>query len=141
LIDRLEIMELAREFGLAPNVVEKDYVLGWLLAGISNHAELGAAWVFKGGTCLKKCYFETYRFSEDLDFTLPDASTLDETRLRQILAISGFPKGCKCLICMYYGVSRSFRLYTLHGINVQRIFHRHVQLGAWPGRSPHPASD
>lgn len=29
-----------------------------------------ATWVFKGGTCLKKCYFETYRFSEDLDFTL-----------------------------------------------------------------------
>ena len=26
--------------------------------------------MFKGGTCLKKCYFETYRFSEDLDFTI-----------------------------------------------------------------------
>jgi predicted nucleotidyltransferase component of viral defense system len=84
LIDRQEIMELAREFGLAPNVVEKDYVLGWLLAGISNHSELGTAWVFKGGTCLKKCYFETYRFSEDLDFTLPEAETLDEARLGQI---------------------------------------------------------
>ena len=23
---------------------------------------------FKGGTCLKKCYIETYRFSEDLQF-------------------------------------------------------------------------
>jgi predicted nucleotidyltransferase component of viral defense system len=32
--------------------------------------------VFKGGTCLKKCYFETYRFSEDLDFTLTDESHL-----------------------------------------------------------------
>lgn len=30
------------------------------------------------GTCLKKCYFETYRFSEDLDFTLQDADHLDE---------------------------------------------------------------
>ena len=77
-------MELAREFGLAPNVIEKDYVLGWLLAGISNHPELGKAWVFKGGTCLKKCYFETYRFSEDLDFTLIKAETLDEVRLKQI---------------------------------------------------------
>ncbi len=71
-------MELAREFGLAPNVVEKDYVLGWLLAGISQHTELSRAWVFKGGTCLKKCFFETYRFSEDLDFTVTDASQLDE---------------------------------------------------------------
>jgi len=54
-IDRLEIMDLAREFGLAPNVVEKDYALGWLLAGISQQKELGSNWVFKGGTCLKKC--------------------------------------------------------------------------------------
>jgi Nucleotidyl transferase AbiEii toxin, Type IV TA system len=51
-------------------VVEKDYVLGWILAGIYGHEELAESWVFKGGTCLKKCYFETYRFSEDLDFTL-----------------------------------------------------------------------
>lgn len=25
--------------------------------------------IFKGGTCLRKCYFDGYRFSEDLDFT------------------------------------------------------------------------
>lgn len=36
---------------------------------VNAHGELGESWVFKGGTCLKKCYFETYRFSEDLDFT------------------------------------------------------------------------
>lgn len=30
MIDKREILELAREFGLAANVVEKDYVLGWL---------------------------------------------------------------------------------------------------------------
>lgn len=29
-------MEFSREFGLAANVVEKDYVLGWVLAGIFN---------------------------------------------------------------------------------------------------------
>lgn len=86
MIDRQEIMELAREFGLAANVVEKDYVLGWLLAGIANHADLGAAWVFKGGTCLKKCYFETYRFSEDLDFTLPDAEMLNGDNLVQVFS-------------------------------------------------------
>jgi predicted nucleotidyltransferase component of viral defense system len=63
-------MEFSREFGLNANVVEKDYVIGWLLAGISNHPQLASSWVFKGGTCLKKCYFETYRFSEDLDFTV-----------------------------------------------------------------------
>ena len=63
-------MDFSREFGLAPNIVEKDYMLGWLLAGISHLEEFRTSWVFKGGTCLKKCYFETYRFSEDLDFTI-----------------------------------------------------------------------
>jgi predicted nucleotidyltransferase component of viral defense system len=63
-------MDFSREFGIAPNILEKDYMLGWLLAGISQHTELSNKWIFKGGTCLKKCYFETYRFSEDLDFTL-----------------------------------------------------------------------
>ena len=66
-----------------PDIVEKDYVLGWLLAGISRHPSLGSAWLFKGGTCLKKCYLETYRFSEDLDFTVEDESQLDDQFLRQ----------------------------------------------------------
>lgn len=78
MIDRLELSEFARELSLALNVVEKDYVLGWLLAGISAHEALAGEWVFKGGTCLKKCYFETYRFSEDLDFTITDEAQLDE---------------------------------------------------------------
>jgi predicted nucleotidyltransferase component of viral defense system len=75
-IDRRELLASAGNLGLLPNVVEKDYVLGWLLAGIFQHRALKENWVFKGGTCLKKCYFETYRFSEDLDFTLPDKEHL-----------------------------------------------------------------
>lgn len=78
MIDRQELSEFARELSLALNVVEKDYVLGWLLAGISAHEAFAGHWVFKGGTCLKKCYFETYRFSEDLDFTITDETQLDE---------------------------------------------------------------
>jgi len=49
-----------------------------MLAGIYAHEELAESWIFKGGTCLKKCFFETYRFSEDLDFTLRDEAQLDE---------------------------------------------------------------
>lgn len=78
MINRREILEFAREFGLSANTVEKDYVLGWLLAGIFNHQDLAENWVFKGGTCLKKCFFETYRFSEDLDFTLLKSDHLSE---------------------------------------------------------------
>ncbi len=52
-------MEFAREFGLGPQVIEKDYVLGWMLAGIAEHPDVGPSWVFKGGTRLKMRYFET----------------------------------------------------------------------------------
>lgn len=85
MIDKRDILEAASALGLLPGVVEKDYVLGWLLAGINAHPELSASWVFKGGTCLKKCYFETYRFSEDLDFTLRDESQIKEGFLRRAL--------------------------------------------------------
>jgi len=70
MIPEIEIREDAREWRLRAEVVEKDYVLGWLLAGIAQNPTT-KSWVFKGGTCLKKCFFETYRFSEDLDFTIP----------------------------------------------------------------------
>jgi predicted nucleotidyltransferase component of viral defense system len=72
MIDKSEIGEFAKALTLTPEVVEKDYVLGWILAGINNNNTLEKDWVFKGGTCLKKCFFETYRFSEDLDFTVAD---------------------------------------------------------------------
>ena len=65
-----EILALRAEWGLRDDVIEKDYVLGWLLAAIASEARLADSWVFKGGTCLRKCYYETYRFSEDLDFTV-----------------------------------------------------------------------
>lgn len=84
-------MDFSREFGLTAHVVEKDYVLGWVLAGISQHPDLATTWVFKGGTGLKKCYFETYRFSEDLDFTLTDAAHMQEAFLTQAFAdVSGW---------------------------------------------------
>ena len=70
MISRLAIEERVREWGLREDVVEKDYVLGWVLWGIGAHPSLSVSWAFKGGTCLKKCYIETYRFSEDLDFTV-----------------------------------------------------------------------
>lgn len=64
-----EIRSVAARVALTNIVVEKDYALGWLLWGIHHHPVASQDWVFKGGTCLKKCYFETYRFSEDLDFS------------------------------------------------------------------------
>jgi len=86
LIDRQEILDFAREFDLDPNIIEKDYVLGWLLAGISNHPQLESTWAFKGGTCLKKCYFETYRFSEDLDFTITNSDHINSEFLTSVFS-------------------------------------------------------
>ena len=77
MIDKREILAIAQQTSLTPHVVEKDYVLGWMLAGIYGHEDLAENWIFKGGTCLKKCFFETYRFSEDLDFTLRKPEHLD----------------------------------------------------------------
>ncbi len=36
MIGRQEVMDLARQFGLSLQAIEMDYVLGWLLAGISG---------------------------------------------------------------------------------------------------------
>ncbi|MBI4543714.1 MAG: nucleotidyl transferase AbiEii/AbiGii toxin family protein [Gemmatimonadetes bacterium] len=81
MIRKQDILDRAGEWQLRPEVVEKDYILGWLLAGLAL-SPARDNWVFKGGTCIKKCFFETYRFSEDLDFSLlPDAAyTEDEIR-------------------------------------------------------------
>jgi predicted nucleotidyltransferase component of viral defense system len=65
-----ELRNLATEWGLREDIIEKDYVLGWVLWAIGADPVLSTSWVSKGGTCLKKCFLETYRFSEDLDFTV-----------------------------------------------------------------------
>jgi hypothetical protein len=65
LIDKRELLEKARKLKLSLQMVEKDYVLGWLLYGMKDFDEL----TFKGGTALSKIYFpKMWRLSEDLDF-------------------------------------------------------------------------
>jgi uncharacterized protein len=65
-----EIQQKAGKEGVRDTQIEKDYMLSWILKGVSQHEKLSKIIVFKGGTVLKKIYFEDYRFSEDLDFTL-----------------------------------------------------------------------
>ncbi len=73
-----EIQQKAREFGVRDQQIEKDYILSWILKGVSQHEQLSRIIVFKGGTVLKKIYFANYRFSEDLDFTLLDKNITNE---------------------------------------------------------------
>ena len=86
MITRADIVTRVKEWGLREDVVEKDYVLGWVLWGIGADTELETRWAFKGGTCLKKCYIETYRFSEDLDFTVLPGQPMTETAVTAALA-------------------------------------------------------
>src|ERR1700730_7458147 len=79
-----EITSFAMDLQLLPTTIEKDYVLSWVLYGISQNQQL-SEWFFKGGTCLKKCYFETYRFSEDLDFTVPKGTIYGEQEIKTAL--------------------------------------------------------
>ena len=74
-----EIQQKARKITVRDQQIEKDYILSWILFGISNHEQLSKAIIFKGGTVLKKIYFEDYRFSEDLDFTLLNNETKNAT--------------------------------------------------------------
>jgi uncharacterized protein len=68
-IDQNEIIRRADEDRLPAPTVERDYILSHVLATIAEgeHAE---RIVFKGGTALRLCYFEDYRYSADLDFSL-----------------------------------------------------------------------
>ena len=74
---RTRLLEARRRLGIPWEVLERDYLLSWVLAGISQVPLLKDTLVFKGGTALRKCYFGDYRFSEDLDFS----------------ALEGVPKG------------------------------------------------
>lgn len=84
MISQRELLAEAARWGIQQHVIEKDYALGWLLAGISQHSELRDSWIFKGGTCLRKCYYETFRFSEDLDFTVLQDGPYDPKHLTNI---------------------------------------------------------
>src|SRR5229473_3411968 len=59
-------------------VIERDYVLAWLLTEMTTHPVLSTALAFKGGTALRRVHFDEYRFSEDLDFTLVQELTLEQ---------------------------------------------------------------
>ena len=83
-----EISKQAHRLGLGDKTIEKDYLLTWVLQAIAA-SPLHDLLAFKGGTAIKKIYVPEYRFSEDLDFTLPDTH---ETNADLQTAIEGlFP--------------------------------------------------
>lgn len=67
---RKQIRQIRSATGIGWEIIEQDYILSWVLYGISSIDQLKSTLVFKGGTALKKCYFGNYRFSQDLDFSV-----------------------------------------------------------------------
>ena len=69
MILKREIEQAALKQEVAKGTIDKDWVLGHFIDAIFSIPDCREQLVFKGGTCLRKCYFADYRFSEDLDFT------------------------------------------------------------------------
>ncbi len=51
------------------NLIESDILIHRILKEIYSSSPFMEQYLFKGGSCLVKCYFGYYRFSLDLDFT------------------------------------------------------------------------
>lgn len=72
------------------DIVEKDYAISYLLRAIAETPGLGERVVLKGGTALKKMYYQDYRFSEDLDYStvslgpLPDIAQSMQEAVRRM---------------------------------------------------------
>ena len=83
MISGAEIQEQASQWHLGDHVIEKDYVLGWILWGIANDPVISKDWLLKGGSAIKKCYVDTHRYSQDLDFTVLPGGMTDPEELQQ----------------------------------------------------------
>jgi predicted nucleotidyltransferase component of viral defense system len=112
---RTRLQEARKRLGLPWDVLERDYLLSWMLAGISRVDALREALVFKGGTALRKCYFGDYRFSEDLDFT----------------AVGAVPTGAAMESSMQEACAQAVKLLDPY-VPVDIVCERHVE------REPHP---
>lgn len=112
---RIRLQEARKRLGLPWEVLERDYLLSWILAGIHQAASLRDTLVFKGGTALKKCWFGDYRFSEDLDFT----------------ASGPAPTGTAMDSAMQEACGRAVQLLDPYA-PVEIVCERHVE------RDPHP---
>ncbi len=79
-----ELRRLGAETGFSSKLLEKDYHLTKILQKISEKKIKDL--VFKGGTCLNKCYLGFYRLSEDLDFVYnQDVKSLTKLQIKRIL--------------------------------------------------------
>ena len=70
------ITQRANDDHVPAQTIERDYILAHLCADIGAAGD--SRLVFKGGTLLRLCYFEDYRYSADLDFSAVEGLTAAE---------------------------------------------------------------
>jgi len=63
MILKREIENHAEKNVVAKSTIDKDWVLGHFIDAIFSIPVCRKNLIFKGGTCLRKCYFPEYRFS------------------------------------------------------------------------------
>src|ERR1700748_2556488 len=88
MILKKEIEKIALHENVSRSTRDKDWVLGHFIDAIFSIPICRNSLVFKGGTCLKKCYIPDYRFSEDMDFTSVNPNfILDQKLLHEITTL------------------------------------------------------
>jgi len=92
---RTRLQEARQRLGVPREILERDYLLSWILAGIDEVAVLRDGVAFKGGSALRKCYFGDYRFSEDLDFSGTASGTRSEAPIPRGRRPSSFAPGSR----------------------------------------------
>jgi predicted nucleotidyltransferase component of viral defense system len=79
------VNEVARVLNIKRrDLVEKDLILHQMLTDLSQDNFFSDSFLFKGGTCLIKCYFGYVRFSEDIDFTWKDQAAFNRLSGKKI---------------------------------------------------------
>jgi predicted nucleotidyltransferase component of viral defense system len=69
-ISKREIDEKSAELGVHVSHIQRDYVFGWILAGLYQPDNpLSPDLILKGGNAFRKGYFGHARYSNDLDFS------------------------------------------------------------------------
>ena len=70
------ISRLAKSDNMPALTVERDYALAHIAAGLASFGP-DTGIILQGGTALRLCYFENYRYSADLDFTVVSGAIED----------------------------------------------------------------
>ncbi len=121
MISRDEIDGTGQALGINPTDVQRDYLFGWVLAGLFEDREFGQRLVLKGGNALRKGYFSDTRFSSDLDFTAP--GQVDPERL-----LSALNQVCRLVQArtgVVFALDRN-KISDSHAVDSTRTVHKYT---------------